>query len=89
MRIDRQQQCIHHQRQRQVDNGQKTPGRVTNIPLHARIKLVAMPLSRHRATDDATTATQDHHTKPQQQSSRYCCHHLLTIKLNKKRVIIQ
>jgi len=79
MRIDRQQQCIHHQRQRQVDNGQKTPRRVTNIPLRAGIKLIAMSLSRHRAADDAATTTQNHHTKPQQQSACYCCHHLLTI----------
>ncbi len=45
----------------QIKDRDITPGGVTHIPLHTGIILVAMPLPRYSATNNAATATQQGH----------------------------
>ncbi len=41
--VQRQQKRIKYQRERQVENGEIAPCRIANIPLYARVILIAMP----------------------------------------------
>lgn len=60
--VEREQQGIKHQRKWQVKDGDVAPRGVPDIPLHARIVLVSVPLPwDSSANNTAASAQQAHH----------------------------